>query len=129
MAQQTEVHRKKYIAHALDYMNALDQAVAEGHSWVAVFEDDVILTTLPSEASRRIRLAMEQVPLDADSIHLEWCLDKCRFARVRGGDAVVSTAERPFCSAAILFSAQGLRKALRVLQPLFSAIDNMLADV
>ena len=129
MKQQTEVYRKKYMAHALDYVNTLGQAVAEGHSWVAVFEDDVILTTLPSEASRRIRLAMEQVPLDADSIHLEWCLDKCRFARVRGGDAVVSTAERPFCSAAILFSAQGLRKALRVLQPLFSAIDNMLADV
>ena len=129
MKQQTEVYRKKYMAHALDYVNTLGQAVAEGHSWVAVFEDDVILTTLPSEASRRIRLAMEQVPLDADSIHLEWCLDKCRFARVRGGDAVVSTADRPFCSAAILFSAQGLRKALRVLQPLFSAIDNMLADV
>jgi GR25 family glycosyltransferase involved in LPS biosynthesis len=51
MAQQTEVHRKKYIAHALDYMNALDQAVAEGHSWVAVFEDDVILTTRPSEGT------------------------------------------------------------------------------
>jgi GR25 family glycosyltransferase involved in LPS biosynthesis len=130
MAQQTEVHRKKYLAHALDYINTLDQAVAEGHSWVAVFEDDVILTTRPSEASRRIRLAMEQVPRDADSIHLEWCLDQCRLARVREGpEVVVSTAERPSCSAAILYSAQGLRKALRVLQPLFSAIDKMLADV
>jgi len=70
------------------------------------------------------------VPRDADSIHLEWCFDQCRHARVqKGHEVVVSTAERPFCSAAILFSAQGLRKALRVLQPLFSAIDNMLADV
>ena len=33
---------------ALDYMNTLDQAEAEGHSWVSVFEDDVILTTRPS---------------------------------------------------------------------------------
>jgi hypothetical protein len=129
MKQQSEVYRKKYVAHALDYVNTLGQAEAEGHSWVAVFEDDMVLTTLPSEASRRIRLAIEQVPVDADSIHLEWCLDKCRLARVREGDAVVSTAERPFCAAAILFSAKGLRKALRVLQPLFSAIDNMLADV
>jgi hypothetical protein len=36
---------------ALDYMNTLDQAEAEGHSWVSVFEDDVILTTRPSEGT------------------------------------------------------------------------------
>ncbi len=51
MAQQTGVHRKKYIAHALDHIITLDQAEAEGHSWVAVFEGDLILTTRPSEGT------------------------------------------------------------------------------
>lgn len=48
---------------------------------------------------------------------------------MREDDEVVVTAYEPRCTAAILFSAQGLRKALQVLLPLFNAIDNMMANV
>jgi len=45
--------RLKNLAHALDYRDTLDTAIAHTPTgnWVAIFEDDIILTTTPSQAS------------------------------------------------------------------------------
>jgi hypothetical protein len=68
MAHTNKTHeqRQKYAAHALDYRNTVTRALQEGHEWVAIFEDDAVLTTPPSLASERIRQAMAEVPPDTD---------------------------------------------------------------
>jgi hypothetical protein len=63
---KTRVLRQKYAAHVLDYRNTVTRALEEGHEWVAIFEDDIVMTTSPSVASERIRQAMRQVPPDTD---------------------------------------------------------------
>ena len=61
----------------LDYRNTVSRALEEGHEWVAIFEDDLVMTTSPSVASGRIRQAMAQVPPDTDRcrslVYIEFC--------------------------------------------------------
>jgi hypothetical protein len=45
--------------------------------WVALCEQDIVLAQLPSVARRRIRGGLAEVPLEADSVYLEYCLDDC----------------------------------------------------
>ena len=66
MALKARVQRQKYAAHVLDYRNTVTRALEDAHEWVAIFEDDIVLTTPPSVASARIRQAMAQVPPDTD---------------------------------------------------------------
>jgi hypothetical protein len=67
---KTRVLRQKYAAHVLDYRNTVTRALEDTHEWVAIFEDDILLTTPPSVASGRIRQAMAQVPPDTDRYRL-----------------------------------------------------------
>ncbi len=66
MAHKARVLRQKYAAHVLDYRSTVTRALEDAHEWVAIFEDDIVLTAPPSVASARIRQAMAQVPPDTD---------------------------------------------------------------
>jgi len=128
MSRQTLAARQVYAAHAVSYRLAVVQALEEGHEWVAIFEDDIILTAPPADASRRIQRALAQVPADADTIHMEYCFEACNDALFHPLIDTVSTAAQPFCSAAILVSRRGQQRLSTLLKPSFSAIDNMIAE-
>ena len=122
------VQRLKYIANALDYGAVIKAAIAANHSWVAVFEDDIILTTSPGEAAERIGGAVAGLPTDADTLHMEYCFEACGEALFSPRNLWASTAHQPFCSAGILFSSQGLRRLNRSLFPIQTAMDDLIAE-
>ena len=82
----------RYIAHALDYHAALEEAAARWRGagrargagrrgkdwgeWVAIVEDDLLLTTAPRVGHERLRTALRELPMDADAMYLEWCWDR-----------------------------------------------------
>jgi hypothetical protein len=86
------ITKQRYIAHALDYHAALEEAAARWRGagrargagrrgkdwgeWVAIVEDDLLLTTAPRVGHERLRTALRELPMDADAMYLEWCWDR-----------------------------------------------------
>ena len=123
------LQRRKYVAHALDYKRILDQVIQNANEgWIGIFEDDLILTTTPRKAFSRIEGALHSLPEDADTLHLEYCYDLCEAARFESSNPYISTAANPFCAAAILFSAKGVRKMSKILETLGTSVDDMVAE-
>lgn len=120
--------RLRYMANALDHRTLLERAVHSQRAWVAVFEDDLVLTSSPGEAAARIQGAIASLPADADCLHLEYCYDRCEAALFHHSIPWVSTAYEPFCSAAILYSQQGLRKLLDLSPTIYTAHDDVIAQ-
>ena len=116
----------RYIAAALDHRRLVEMAVNANHSWVAIFEDDVILTSSPSLAASRIKGAMAVLPADADSLYMEYCYEHCPKA-LYNNNPWISKAHEPYCSAAIIYSAQGLWKLLASLSTISTVHDGHLA--
>ena len=125
--------KRKYIANALDHRDLLRVALADNthneQKWVAVLEDDIILTASPSDAAKRIRGALLELPQEADTLHLEYCFENCKEARYSEHSKWVSSAVRPFCSAGIIYSTQGLGKLLNSLSRVATAHDDHIADL
>jgi hypothetical protein len=85
------ITKQRYIAHALDYGAALEEAAAWWRGaggargagrrgkhlgeWVANVEDDLLLTTAPRVGRERLWTALRELLLDADAMYLEWCWD------------------------------------------------------
>ena len=127
-------HDKKmrYIAHALDYKAAVAMTQAPTAPivpWVAIVEDDLVLTTSPKTAAQRIREAVDQAPEDADAIFLEWCHDDCGKALYHKEKSQISWTFEPHCTAAILYSDKGLGKLLQALSKIEAAIDYMISKL
>jgi hypothetical protein len=127
--------KMRYIAHALDFQDVIQRhagAAADSpaaSSWIAVFEDDIVLTTSPVQAHKRLFEAVSSLPRNADVLHVEWCFDWCEESRFHTKYPLISLASQPHCSAGVLFSAQGARKLDRLLRPIDSTIDNMLGSL
>ena len=125
----------RYIAHALDFQDAIGRhaTAVDGSpgasSWIAVFEDDIVLTTSPVQAHKRLVEAVSSLPRNADVLYVEWCFDRCEESRFHTSYPLISLAFEPHCSAGILFSTQGARKLDRLLRPIDSTIDNMFANL
>lgn len=122
MQTYTPVQQQKFAAHALDFRDAVMRAAEQGHDWIALLEDDIILVSPPSVASKRVRDAVAEVPPFSDCIYLEYCNDLCHESRFHRRKEVVSTTAQPYCSAAILYSASGLMKLQQHLVPLVDSI-------
>jgi hypothetical protein len=127
--------KMRYIAHALDFQDVIGKHAAAAadspaaSSWIAVFEDDIVLTTSPVQAHKRLVEAVSSLPRNADVLYVEWCFDWCGESLFHTKYPLISLAVEPHCSAGILFSAQGARKLDRLLRPIDSTIDNMLANL
>jgi hypothetical protein len=127
--------KMRYIAHALDFQDVIERHVgavdgsASASSWIAVFEDDLVLTTSPVQAHKRLFEAVSSLPGNADVLHVEWCNDRCEESRFHTKYPLISLASRPHCSAGVLLSTQGARKLDRMLRPVDSTIENMLAGL
>ena len=127
--------KMRYIAHALDFQDVIERhaAAVDGSpgasSWIAVFEDDIVLTTSPVQAHKRLVEAVSSLPRNADVLHVEWCFDLCEESRFHTKYPFISLASKPHCSAGVLFSTQGARKLDRLLRPIDSTIDNMFANL
>jgi hypothetical protein len=127
--------KMRYIAHALDFQDAIGRhagaatASLAASSWIAVFEDDIVLTTSPVQAHKRLVEAVSSLPRNADVLYVEWCFDRCEESRFHTSYPLISLAFEPHCSAGILFSAQGAKKLDRLLRPIDSTIDNMFANL
>jgi hypothetical protein len=85
------VQQQKFAAHALDFRDVARRASVQGHAWVALLEDDIVLTSPPSVASKRICDAITQVPSFCDCIYLEYCNEICEESRYHSRMQVVST--------------------------------------
>jgi len=81
------------------------------------------------QAHKRLVEAVSSLPRNADVLYVEWCFDWCGESLFHTGYPLISLASKPHCSAGILFSAQGARKLDRLLRPIDSTIDNMLANL
>ena len=122
--------KRKCVAQALDYRDLLRAALStsDKHPWIAIFEDDIILTTRPSLASSRIQQALLQLPQHADTLHLEYCNDECSEALYNKECDCVASAYQPSCSAGILYSQQGLKKLLDSLSRIVAPHAEHIAD-
>jgi hypothetical protein len=131
----TNASKMRYIAHVLDFQDVIERhaAAADGSpsasSWIAVFEDDIVLTTSPVHAHKRLFEAVSSLPRNADVLHVEWCFDWCEESRFHTSYPLISLASGPHCSAGVLLSTQGARKLDRLLRPIDSTIDNMFANL
>ena len=81
----SNVSKMIYIAHTLDFQDAIARhaAAAAEHwpaSWIAVFEDDIVLTS-PAQANKRLVEAVRSLPRKADVLNVEWCMDDCEGSR------------------------------------------------
>jgi hypothetical protein len=127
--------KMRYIAHALDFQDVIERhaTAADGSpgasSWIAVFEDDIVLTTSPVHAHKRLVEAVSSLPRDADVLYVEWCFDTCQESSFNQKYPLISLADKPHCSAGVLFSPQGARKLDRLLRPIDSTIDNQFANL
>ena len=125
----------RYIAHALDFQDVIQRhagAAADSpaaSSWIAVFEDDIVLTTSPVHAHKRLVEAVSSLPCNADVLYVEWCFDECGESLFHTKYPLISLASKPHCSAGILFSTQGAKKLDKYLRPIDSTIDNMFANL
>jgi hypothetical protein len=121
--------KMRYIAHALDFQDVIERHATAADdssgasSWIAVFEDDIVLTTSPVQAHKRLVEAVSSLPGDADVLHVEWSNDRCEESRFHTKYPLISLADKPHCSAGVLFSTQGARKLDRLLRPIDSTID------
>jgi hypothetical protein len=124
--------KMRHIAHALDFQDVIERH-ADGSpgtsSWIAVFEDDIVLTTSPVQAHKRLVEAVSSLPRNADVLFVEWCFDLCEESRFHTKYPLISLASKPHCTAGILFSTQGAKKLDRLLRPIDSTIDNMFAHL
>ena len=84
-------------------------------------------TATPGAAAQRIRGALQELPQEADTLHVEYCNEKCTEARYGPHSRWVSSAVMPYCSAGIMYSAQGVRKLLTSLSQIVSAHDDHVA--
>ncbi len=131
----SNVRKMRYVAHALDFQDVMERhAVAAADSpgaasWIAVFEDDIVLTTSPVQAHKRLVEAVSSLPRHAHVLYVDWCFDLCGESRLHTQYPLISMASRPHCSAGILFSAQGVRMLKTFLRPIDSTIDDMLASL
>ena len=131
----SHVSKMRYIAHALDFQDAIGRHAASAAaspgaaSWIAVFEDDIVLTTSPAQAHKRLVEAVSSLPRNADVLYVEWCFDLCDESRFHTKYPLISLASKPHCTAGILFSTQGAIKLDRLLRPIDSTIDNMLSNL
>ena len=127
--------KMRYIAHALDFQDVIERhaTAADGSpgasSWIAVFEDDIVLTTSPVHAHKRLVEALSSLPRDADVLYVEWCFDTCQESSFNTKYPLISLADKPHCSAGVLFSTQGARKLDRLLRPIDSTIDSVFAHL
>jgi hypothetical protein len=127
--------KMRYIAHALDFQDAISRHAASAADssgaapWIAVFEDDIVLTTSPVQAHKRLVEAVSSLPCNADVLYVEWCFDECGESLFHTKYPLISLASKPHCSAGILFSTQGAKKLDRLLRPIDSTIDNMFANL
>jgi hypothetical protein len=127
--------KMRYIAHALDFQDVIERHAAAAHispgaaSWIAVFEDDIVLTTSPVHAHKRLVEAVSSMPRDADVLYVEWCFDSCEDTRFHTKYPLISLAPQPHCSAGVLFSTQGAIKLNRLLRTIDSTIDDMFASL
>jgi hypothetical protein len=127
--------KMRYIAHALDFQDVIERhaTAADGSpgaaSWIAVFEDDIVLTTSPVQAHKRLVEAVSSLPRNADVLYVEWCFDSCEDTRFHTKYPLISLASKPHCSAGVLFSTQGAIKLNRLLRTIDSTIDDMFASL
>ena len=127
--------KMRYIAHALDFRDAIGRhacaatASVAASSWITVFEDEIVLTTSPVQAHKRIVEAVSSLPRNAHVLYVEWCFDRCEESRFHTSYPLISLAFELHCSAGIMFSVQGAKKLDRLLRPIDSTIDNMFANL
>jgi hypothetical protein len=69
--------KMRYIAHALDFQDGIGKHAAAAadspaaSSWIAVFEDDIVLTTSPVQAHKRLVEAVSSLSRNADVLYVE----------------------------------------------------------
>jgi hypothetical protein len=129
----------------LNHMAAIRLGLETGSPIFGVFEDDLMLGTDDETARTRLLDAILELPRDADVLYLEFCQETCtrlsfppapRRTYTRSTQhthpdpprpAHLVRAHRPFCCAALLFTAAGARRALAHMVPAFDGIDYMYA--
>lgn len=87
-----------------DHSRLLGEIASGAHEsvgWVGIFRDDIVLTTSPRSAAERIRGAMQDLPVTADTLHLTYTFDACRKARFSASNSFASTAHQPFGISAV----------------------------
>jgi hypothetical protein len=112
-----------------NHVEALSMGVQGNYRMFGVFEDDLMLVAAPHDVSERIAAAVDELPGSADTLYLEYCFETCSENQFELGYRHIAKATRPQCAAAILFTQQGGKKALRMINSKFLALDNMYGEL
>ena len=118
---------RPYLASAADHLRGLAAGADARHARFAVVEDDLMLAAAPAAIRARLTAALAAAPPSADMLYLEACFETCRERRFAGRYPLWARTTGADCSAAIVFSRKGARRAAALCRPAFWGIDNMYA--
>jgi hypothetical protein len=117
----------KYIANAIDHMNAINIGIDAGYEFFGVFEDDLMLAGSPETVGHRIRSALRKFPPTADMLYLEACFETCSERKFSYHYPMWAKTTGPSCSAAIIFTRKGAQRISYLSETIFWGLDNMYA--
>jgi hypothetical protein len=113
----------KYAANAVSQIRQI-RAAAAANEHVIIMEDDFML----GSSIQRVRehlCALRDLPLTADMVYLEYCLETCAELSYDSRYPKLARARKPACSGAIFFTAKGAQRVADLCWPVFDVIDRM----
>lgn len=120
---------KIYILHALDYVEALKLGSVQEKEWVAIFEDDILLTVPAARARQVIADALAQLPASANALKLEWCWDSSTRVRFSTERPLIALSWSSYCSAATIYRKRDIGRIISVLYPVCAPVQPIDAQL
>ena len=115
----------RYIANAMDHLNAIKMGLEYNFELFGIFEDDLMLAGASLTIRRRLNSALRRFPATADMLYLEACHERCSDRRFNYHYPDWARTSGPSCSAAIIFTKKGARRISQICRNVFWGIDNM----
>jgi hypothetical protein len=88
-----------------------------------ILEDDIDTLINYKQIGYILEKSIKELPPDADMLYLEMCYENC--GKIKKISENLYKLHSPACTAAILYTAKGAKKVLKLCSPVFDGIDIM----
>jgi GR25 family glycosyltransferase involved in LPS biosynthesis len=111
-----------YVANALGQLDYI-KVIAQSGSMGIILEDDIDTLINYKQIGYILEKSIKELPPDADMLYLEMCYENC--GKIKKISENLYKLHSPACTAAILYTAKGAKKVLKLCSPVFDGIDIM----
>ena len=123
------VRLEQALSLILNHIQSLESCVQNQYAMCGIFEDDIMIASSPVEAREKVANVLTELPSTADILYLEYCFEYCSKIDCSLPFKHISQAFKPACTAAMIFTKKGARRALRRIKTIFLGLDNMYAEL